>query len=37
MTNPIPKKISELPTLGAISDGDLIPVVDISDTTFSST
>lgn len=37
MTNPIPKKISELPTLGAISDGDLIPVVDISDTTFNST
>ena len=37
MTNPIPKKISELPTLGAISDGDLIPIVDISDTSFNST
>ena len=37
MTNPIPKKISELPTLGAISDGDLIPVVDISDTSLNST
>ena len=36
MTNPIPKKISELPTLGGISDGDLIPVVDISDTSFNT-
>ena len=37
MTNPTPKKISELTTLATIATGDFIPVVDISDTSFNAT
>ena len=37
MTNPTPRKISELDTLASIADGDLIPIVDISDTSLNST
>ena len=37
MTNPTPKKISELTTLATIATGDFIPVVDISDTSLNAT
>ena len=32
MTNPVPRKISELPLLSALANNDFIPVVDVSDT-----
>lgn len=36
MTNPIPRKISELPLLSSLSDDDFFPVVDVSDTALNS-
>ena len=32
MTNPVPRKISELPLLSALANNDFIPIVDVSDT-----
>tara|TARA_S200002703_G_scaffold30774_1_gene26787 strand:+ start:3764 stop:5704 length:1941 start_codon:yes stop_codon:yes gene_type:complete len=37
MTNPIPRKISELPLLSSLSSNDFFPVVDVSDTATTST
>ena len=37
MTNPTPRKISELATLSSIAIGDFIPIVDVSDTSFNAT
>jgi len=36
MTNPTPRKISELATLSSPAVGDFIPIVDVSDTSFNS-
>jgi len=36
MTNPIPRKISELPLLSSLSNNDFFPVVDVSDTALNS-